>query len=331
LTLDGVIREANLAGAALLGLDRSRVVSRQFGAWVAPTCLQTFATFCEAVLASDTKQTCEIQLLSPGRGALDVQLEGLAAPDQAGREKTWRLAVLDVKLRKRAEQRLAALSNLGLRLSAVHTDRQAAEVIVEFAGQLFGWHACQFNLYSRKPNRITQVFGQDTINGQKVESPPSAEQGEPSAFMRQVIDHGAKLVLKDPSTPLAGADPFGDRARPSASIMFVPIRRGADIVGVFSIHSYIPNAYTEEDLQTLQSVADYCGGALERLRAEAEAHRHAEALRASNEELTRFNDAMVGRELRMIELKQEINALCAQFGQPPRYGPEADADAQPPP
>lgn len=52
-------------------------------------------------------------------------------------------------------------------------------------------------------------------------------------------------------------------------------------------------------------------------------------LRASNAELRRFNDAMVGRELRMIELKQEVNALCAQLGQPPRYGPEANQQARP--
>jgi chromosome segregation ATPase len=52
-------------------------------------------------------------------------------------------------------------------------------------------------------------------------------------------------------------------------------------------------------------------------------------LRASNAELTRFNEAMVGRELRMIELKQEVNTLCTQLGQPPRYGPEANEQAQP--
>jgi hypothetical protein len=63
--------------------------------------------------------------------------------------------------------------------------------------------------------------------------------------------------------------------------------------------------------------------------AELEVRRRAEELRATNEELTRFNEAMVGRELRMAEMKQEINALCAQFGQPPRYGPLQGEEAQP--
>ena len=50
--------------------------------------------------------------------------------------------------------------------------------------------------------------------------------------------------------------------------------------------------------------------------------KHSEqALRESNEELTAFNRVAVGRELRMIELKQEINGLCALAGQPPRYAP----------
>jgi PAS domain S-box-containing protein len=44
-----------------------------------------------------------------------------------------------------------------------------------------------------------------------------------------------------------------------------------------------------------------------------------EELRRSNEELNRFNRAMVGREARMIELKKEVNDLCEQAGQAPRY------------
>ena len=57
----------------------------------------------------------------------------------------------------------------------------------------------------------------------------------------------------------------------------------------------------------------------ERKRAEEEIRRHVEGLQAANEELMRFNSASVGREMRMIELKKEVNALCENAGQPPRY------------
>jgi hypothetical protein len=57
----------------------------------------------------------------------------------------------------------------------------------------------------------------------------------------------------------------------------------------------------------------------ENKRAEESLRRHAEELRARNEEMDRFNRASVGRELRMIELKEEVNQLCGQAGLPPRY------------
>ena len=56
-----------------------------------------------------------------------------------------------------------------------------------------------------------------------------------------------------------------------------------------------------------------------RKRAEEALRQKAEALRASNDELEQFNRAMVGRELRMIELKQEINELCGRLGAPSRH------------
>jgi PAS domain S-box-containing protein len=49
-----------------------------------------------------------------------------------------------------------------------------------------------------------------------------------------------------------------------------------------------------------------------RKRAEA-------ALRLRNEELERFKHAAVGRELRMVELKQQVNELCRQMGKPLLY------------
>ncbi len=64
-------------------------------------------------------------------------------------------------------------------------------------------------------------------------------------------------------------------------------------------------------------------------QAEAELRRRAEELRAANEELTRFNRVTVGRELRIIELKKQVNDLCARLNQPPRYKPEPGEEALP--
>jgi PAS domain S-box-containing protein len=57
----------------------------------------------------------------------------------------------------------------------------------------------------------------------------------------------------------------------------------------------------------------------ERKRAEDEIRRRAEELKAANEELERFNRAMVDRELRLIELKKQVNELCARLGEPRKY------------
>ncbi len=62
-----------------------------------------------------------------------------------------------------------------------------------------------------------------------------------------------------------------------------------------------------------------------RKQAEEELRRKTEELRVTNDELARFNDAMVDRELRMIELKEEVNQLCRLAGEPPRYSPPGDA------
>jgi PAS domain-containing protein len=72
------ILEVNLAGAGLFGLDRGAVIQKRFGQFVAMENRHAFADFCKRVLATDTKQICEIKLLSD-RQPVYVLVEGIAA------------------------------------------------------------------------------------------------------------------------------------------------------------------------------------------------------------------------------------------------------------
>jgi CheY-like chemotaxis protein len=49
-----------------------------------------------------------------------------------------------------------------------------------------------------------------------------------------------------------------------------------------------------------------------------------EELRAANRDLTRFNQVTLGRELRIIELKKQVNSLCARLGEAPTYRTDLD-------
>jgi len=53
--------------------------------------------------------------------------------------------------------------------------------------------------------------------------------------------------------------------------------------------------------------------------AEAALKERTAEIMARNVELTRFSAVAVDRELRMIELKREVNALCARLGEAPPY------------
>jgi two-component system cell cycle sensor histidine kinase/response regulator CckA len=102
----------------------------------------------------------------------------------------------------------------------------------------------------------------------------------PSPRQKRIIQQGPLLILRDaPCLLTDDAKPIGDTTRASASIMCVPIRNGSRILGLLSIQSYKAQTYSKDDLNVLQNLADHCGAALERIKAEENLRTTAEQLR----------------------------------------------------
>ena len=195
--------------------------------------------------------------------------------DNIVKQRTKDLRALNDRLlmemgeRKQAQVRLSAFSALGQRLSAAPTAKAAAEIIVDVADQLLGWDACMCDFCWPGERLMTNVLDMDIIEGKRTDCPPMYDRVPPSNTARRAIEEGGQLILRDPAElAQSGSLPFGDAARRSASLMFVPIRNGANVIGVLSIQSYTPNAYTQRSLETLQALADHCGGAIDRIRTE---------------------------------------------------------------
>jgi PAS domain S-box-containing protein len=110
LTLDqqGVICEANLAGASLLGMARSALMNRRFGHFVSSADLPNFDTFLQKAFSSKVRQGCDVTLKVEGRPPLEVELETIAF--ESG--QACRMAVTDITQRKRAEADRLILNKL---------------------------------------------------------------------------------------------------------------------------------------------------------------------------------------------------------------------------
>lgn len=186
----------------------------------------------------------------------------------------------DITERKRAEQRSAAFANLAHSLSGASTYSDAASVIAETAQNLFGWDACNLDLYDAATDTVTPLLNVDTLEGERRDVTASVPEGRPTSRARRVIVDGPDLLLRE--SPIQfdpGAVPFGNLAQPSASIMSVPITHGSEIIGLLSIQSYSVNAYDELRLQDLTALADHCGEAINRIRAEQSLRESEEGFR----------------------------------------------------
>jgi PAS domain S-box-containing protein len=162
----------------------------------------------------------------------------------------------DVTERLRTEHRNAVFSKLGHRLSSATTNSEAAMIICEAADALFKWDDFALDLYFAESDEVFSLLTITTVEGQRVKIPSSPQPKTANAVVQRVIKKGAEILSSV------------EVKHYSAVSMLAPIRKGDRVIGVLFVQNHTPGAYTNHDLEVLQTLADQCSGALERVRAE---------------------------------------------------------------
>ena len=102
LTRDGTIRKVNLSGAKLLGVERTKLLEKRFGLFVADQFRTTFIDFLESVFAGEEKKSLDVMLGQEVGEPRWVLIEAVCNNEK----KECRAAVTDITERKQAEEKL---------------------------------------------------------------------------------------------------------------------------------------------------------------------------------------------------------------------------------
>jgi PAS domain S-box-containing protein len=98
LTREGMIAEANLTGASLLGVDRKKLINRRFAGFVTVESRDYWDRHFLGVLQTDERQSCELKLQHGDGSRFDAQVDCLRLKD--GEVSSVRIALTGITKNK---------------------------------------------------------------------------------------------------------------------------------------------------------------------------------------------------------------------------------------
>lgn len=135
----GTILDVNLAGAALLDIERSNLIGNRFQLFVKPDGIPVFNTFCNKMLEMNTKQTCELELMKKDESSVYVRLEGIAIENRKGKGKQCQTAITDITAHKQEEEKIHLLQTISFAISTAENLQSVLDIILRKVCEVAGW------------------------------------------------------------------------------------------------------------------------------------------------------------------------------------------------
>jgi diguanylate cyclase (GGDEF)-like protein/PAS domain S-box-containing protein len=106
LDKDGLIREVNLTGAGLLGVDRRRLINKPFSVFVIKDDRDTLREHLRDTFRMESQQITEVRIKRKDGSVVVAQLQSVAAEGNDGDFPSCRTAAIDITERKRMEEEI---------------------------------------------------------------------------------------------------------------------------------------------------------------------------------------------------------------------------------
>ena len=274
LDRDGTIRQANLNGAHLLGMDRGRLVMQNFALFISAEFISIFKSFLENIFNKHGKETCEIVLLKKKHEPIWVHIEATDS-DASNDQGSCHLVVGDISEQKRAENILQArfrITEFAAEYSLNELLQNALDELCNLTASPIGFFhfvepdQCTLSLQAWSTRTLKEMCTAESV-GQHYNIDQAGVWADCVRRRRPVI-HNDYVSL--PTSRRKGL-PQGHA--PVIREMLLPIIRNQKVVAVIGVGNKLLD-YTQHDVAYASRLADLIWEITERKRTE-------EALRES--------------------------------------------------
>jgi len=328
--LDGHILYINQAGLRMIGHEPGQDVSNlNVGAghpdWALKLVLETGIPHA----IEHGFWSGETAFLRPGGKEMPLLQDIIAHKSQDGSVEYLSTIARDITRHKENEARIMRFNRIYRVLSGINTTivrvreedelfREACRIAVEHGGFIFAWIG-KFDADSQQVAPVAQAGRDDGYLAQINLSARENTAGNCPLTAKALT--GAKPVIcNDIASDERMADWSNEAlSRGYRSAVVLPLMMGEKPVGVFVLYAPDPDVFDDEEMALLIEMSGDISFALETFRLEVQRKQAESMLAEQLEELRRWHNAILGREMRTIELKREVNELLGQAGQPPRY------------
>jgi PAS domain S-box-containing protein len=276
---------------------------------VHPEDRQLVTQLLEDMLHGNPPNELEYRVVWPSGDVRFVHIQLDVERNELGRVHRLFGTVQDITERKRAEEaleqrawQLALLNEIGRQVAALLDVDEVLDRAAHLVQERFGFHHVGL---------FTTAIGEDRLvmRARAGEFAPLFPPDHSVALGQGMVGwvglHGETLLANDVDAEPRYFNPYPDRL-PTHAELSVPIRIGAEIVGVLDLQSPQPNAFDPGDVTTLETLAAQMAVAIHNARLYSQAAQH-------NRELTLLNRVIAATAAAGETLESVLEAVCREL------------------
>ncbi len=297
--LEGRVLQVNSEFERLTGIKKSDAIGKEFPyEWLLEEEMSRYVLWIKELREKKSLRDFDIHWKSTGGRMISVSMNTTLLYNALNRPVAMMNMARDITERKNLEEvnrlqfeRLRVLYELSRTLTSLLKINEIAEAVYKHLVEVLPFDAFFIDLFDESTGTVRNVICYDTIDNAKVKIQP--ESGESSlrsgTGIAKVIEARKSLLEnRDEQSPSEMQHPFGDKARRSLSLLYIPMFSREKTIGVLSMQSYTPNLYKESHIRLLESFANLAAIALEKAKLYEETISKSIQLQNRNKELDDF-------------------------------------------